>query len=154
MMKNSKNNRIQIYSISFLGILIVFLLCSCDPATGITISNRTNNDIFIEYEFNPELIYNDYARINNNILIKKGESDSIIHLFPATKIIEQFAYIQINNNDDIINAINTIFFEINVYKIINNERIILYNKDYFLQKNNIKKHKYPIGYSLEFIIRE
>jgi len=152
-----KNNVKFINKILFLVIFSINFI-SCDPATGISITNRTNYDIYIEYSFNSELNIEEYFNnliygfIENNIKIKRGENGTIIYM-GGTRILEHLGFEQIRNDDDIINAINLLFNEISVYCIINSENILIYNKDYFLQKNSFKKRNYPISYSLEFIIR-
>ena len=137
--------------ISLFLILVVFN--SCDPATGLYITNRLNHDIYIEYEFNDiDIALNEYYRINNNIDIKAGESQSLIHIFPGTSIIEHLGFGPVNSIEDIIEAIDLIFKNIDVYKINNDEKIKIYDKNYFLDTKNIRRHKYPVSYSIEYII--
>ena len=139
-------------NIVFIIFLAIFI--SCDPATAIYVTNRTSYNIFIEYEFSEfDIPYND-PQINNNFNINLGEDKSIIYLFPATKIIERLGFGPIKKEEDIIVAINSIFNWINVYKITDEGNILIYDKIYFLDKNNFKWHKFPPkNYSIEFIIR-
>ena len=141
-----------LFIILFSVILAIFV--SCDPATGIYVSNKTNYNIFIEYEFSEFDIPYKYPRINNNFNINLGEDKSIIYLFPATRIIERLGFGPIRNEEDIIVAINSIFNWINVYKITDEGNILIYDKIYFLDKKSFKWHKFPPqNYSIEFIIR-
>jgi hypothetical protein len=145
------------------------LFISCDPATAIYITNKTNYNIFIEYEFNefdiPYKDQNNLNIINNNFLILSGKDESIIYLFQATRIIERLGFGSVKNEDDIITAIDSIFKWINVnkeYELIGETpdgkgtllvHELLYDKSYFLDKKNFKWHKFPPkNYSIEFII--
>jgi len=134
--------------------LIIVIFISCDPATAIYVTNRTNYDIFIEYEFNEFDISYSNSIINNNFKLISGEDKSIIHLFPGTRIIETLGFGSVKKEDDIIIGINSIFNWINVYKITDEGNILIYNKMYFMDKNNFKWHKFPPkNYSIEFIIK-
>jgi hypothetical protein len=135
--------------------LIIILFISCDPATGISVTNRTIYNVFIEYEFNEfDIPYNDYTKINNNFNLNSGETESIIHLFPNVRIIAALGFGNIKKEEDIILAINSIFNWINVYKLTDEGKTLIYDKTYFMDKNNFKWHKYPPGnYSIEFIIK-
>ena len=152
--------------------LIIILFISCDPATGISVTNRTKYNIFIEYEFNEfDIPYKDPNNlnsniINNNFMVFSGENESIIYLFPATRIIERLGFGSVKKEDDIITAIDSIFKWINVnkkYELISETpdgeitlfvHELLYDKSYFLDKKNFKWHKFPPrNYSIEFIIK-
>ena len=134
--------------------LIIVIFISCDPATGIYVTNRTNYNIFIEYEFNGFDISHNNPRINNNFNLFSGEDKSILYLFPATRIIERLGFEPIKKEEDIVIAINSIFNWINVYQITDEGYELIYDKMYFLDKNNFKWHKFPPkNYSIEFIIR-
>jgi hypothetical protein len=134
--------------------LIIVIFISCDPATGISVTNRTKYNIFIEYEFNEINIPSNDPKINNKFQIISGQNESIIHLFPATRIIERLGFEPVKTEEDIIKAINSIFNWINVYKITDEGNILIYDKMYFMDKNNFKWHKFPPkNYSIEFIIK-
>ena len=134
--------------------IVIIILNSCDMASGINIINKTNEDIYIEFTLNPEVIFPENAYINNNINIKKNERYHLVSIFPEVDIFRNLGFGRTETIDHIIHAINSIFMEINVYKIINNENIILYNKNYFLDQNNIIRHDstIPRGYTLDIII--
>jgi hypothetical protein len=151
--------KLLINKFTFFVILIALILCSCpiDPSSEIYVSNNTSNSIYIEFELNPELNLKGKG-INNNVFIEQGvERYPLIHSFPETSIINALGLGKVKNDSDIINAIDKIFIEIDVYKNINDENILLYKKNYFLENGNIKKHKnkiMPVAYSVELSVRE
>jgi hypothetical protein len=143
----------------FMGfVLLVFN--SCDPASAIYVSNKTKHDIYIEYTLEDSVgskIDSVYLDVYNNINLTSGASESLLFIFPGTSIIRFLGFGDVKTTDDIISAIDLIFASIDVFKVIQNgdtqsmER--LYGKTYFLDKNNIKLHKYPVSYSVELIIK-
>jgi len=141
---------IKYYIFFFIAITI---FSSCDPASSFYLSNTTNYKIYVEYEFNDFEIHHRNPIINNNFVLESGENKSLIYLFQETSIIRALGFGDIKNKEDITRAVNLIFNWINVYKITDDENIILYDKTYFLNENNIVWHKYPINYSIEFIIK-
>jgi len=144
--------------IFFLLFLIFIIFVSCDPATGIRVTNNSNYDIYIEYEFSdfniPDSIKNNkYSFISNNININIGENESLIFLFQKGRVIEDLGFGPVNSIEDILKEIDQIFISLDVYKVINTERIKIYDKEYFLDENNIKVHRCFMNYSIEFFIK-
>ena len=149
--------RVKLHIFLFL-ILIFLTFLSCDPATGIRVTNNSNYDIYIEYVFSdfsiPDSIKdNEYSFINNNININIGESASLIFLFQQGRVIEALGFGQVNSIKDILMEIDRIFISFDIYKVINSERIILYDKKYILDEENIMVHRLFMNYSIEYFIK-
>jgi hypothetical protein len=151
--------KVYMNKFTFFMIFFTLVLCSCpiDPSSEIYVSNNTNNSIYIEFVLNPELNLKGKG-VNNNVFIEQRvERYPLIHSFPETSIIKALGLGKVNNDNDIINAIDKIFIEIDVYKNINDENILLHNKNYFLERGNIKRHNHklvPNAYSVELIVME
>jgi hypothetical protein len=136
----------------FFGVIAAIFI-SCDPASGIYVTNKTNYEIYIEYEFSDFDMPRSKSILNNNFSLNAGEHKPVIHLFPATSVIENLGFGPVKKKEDIVEAVDLIFNRINVYQVNNGRNILLYDKTYFLNKNNLNWHKYLINYSIEFVIR-
>jgi hypothetical protein len=147
-----KNN---IYKTIFLCFIVLFFF-SCDPGTGIYIKNNTDNQIIIECDsiynkqvYKTEMIYGKltgFVEKDNGgyftILIGSYELNKLnsfnILGCVGFDIISELKYGTIKSIDDVVSAIDIIFKEINVYIFDNDgKKILLYNKNYFLDKENI-----------------
>ena len=137
---------------AFYLLFISVIFISCDPATALYITNESDYDVYIEYEFG-NIEIQDYYKVYNNFEIKAGENHPVISIFPGTSIMEQLGYVPINSLEDIVEAIDSIFISIDIYRINNNEKVKIYDKSYFLNQNNMRRHRYPVSYSIEYIIR-
>jgi hypothetical protein len=136
-------------------VLTISTITSCiTPYTSIRVSNKTNNDIYIQFILKPELFLEDFINDNNikyynNLVVEKNKTHTLISMF-GFNILKRLGFSSVRKNNDIINAINEIFIDINVYKIINDEYILLYNKDYIINEYNLSKWRSP-AFSLSLI---
>jgi hypothetical protein len=140
----------------FLVILSLLLVVSCDPVTGIKVINNTGGQVLIECttiydtQFHKvvwnydalggyiTLLYGGYAMVLAGPLeLKQGGVSSII-AGVGTDIILYLGFGTIESIDDVILAIDKIFTDINVYTFDNGTKTLLYDKNYFLDKNNIR----------------
>jgi hypothetical protein len=144
----------------FFAAIVLLTFSSCDPASAIYVSNKTKHDIYIEYTLEDSVsskIDSVYLDVYNNINLTAGTSESLLHIFPGTSIIRFLGFGDVKTTDDITGAVDLIFASIDVFKVIQSgdaqSMEKLYGKTYFLDKNNIKMHKYPVSYSVELIIK-
>lgn len=138
-------------------VIIVILFTSCDPGTGISFENNTDDQIFIEFKtiydiqvYKTEMLYGRktltgfvkkdsggyFTIIIGNLELNNKEQYKIISCV-GTNIISELGYGTIKSVDNIVSAIDTIFQEINVFKYNNGNKELLYDKKYFLNKENI-----------------
>jgi hypothetical protein len=142
--------------IKIIGLCSLFLLLfSCDIGTAIIVYNGTEYDIIVECKtiyddqsYNVEMNYGQlkrYVRIEGlegyNVLAvslylkKKGEESIFMRL--GSNLIAQLGLGTIDRIDDVVAAIDTIFIELNVYVQEKGDKVLLYDKNYFLDKENI-----------------
>ena len=134
--------------------LLLFIFLSCDPSTAIRIVNKTDYQIMIECK----TIYDEqsdevemlggrlmrYIRLESGyfviqagpVLLQRKEGSNIIGKV-GYNIIRELGYGSIENIDDIISAIDEIFIELNIFIYDNGEKTLLYDKNYFLNEQNI-----------------
>jgi hypothetical protein len=130
------------------GILVVlsFTSFACKPGGGIGIYNDTDYNLIVECK----TIYDDIMdtsnydgdiTIKNSAVIKKNAYKSLINIYTENDVLEELGFGTKSSDDDIINSIRKIFYEINVYKIIDRENILYYDISFFLKKENINYSK-------------
>lgn len=154
----------------YFSIAMSFFLISCDPGTGIKIINNTENNILIECKTiydsqvykvetrsNGELRgyvdksseYGGYFVIPSGILeLKPNGSSNLINMV-GTNVLAELKLGSIKSIDDIVSAIDVIFLELNVYVIFNGTKTMLYNKNYFLDKDNMVVKSQFITFNIE-----
>ena len=68
--------------------------------------------------------------------------------------ISELRYGTIESIDDVVSAINAIFLELNIFFYDNDEnKILLYDKSYFLNKENINIVKH-LGFFIRYTIED
>jgi len=149
--------------------LILFII-SCDYGSSLIIKNNSNIKLLIEINttFDTNIKYlttyengETYGRIDwksiypervggFTLLITPFELDidndiKIISLLG--QIINEFEYGSVKSKDDIKKTIDEIFLEINIYYEDENEKILLYDKSYFLNEDiiEIREQRFPTG---------
>jgi hypothetical protein len=159
------NNRVRfrrnLSIIIFFSFSVIFY--SCDPSTGISVKNNTGHPIQIECETiydtqtvgvsayagrlsrsikRPSPYGGDFHILGAPYILRENEEISIIFCI-GTDILSEIRFGTIKSNDDVISAIDKIFTNISVY-IFNDdgEKKLLYDKNYFLNKQNFNfNHK-------------
>jgi hypothetical protein len=141
----------------FLVIFSLLIFSACNSNKSISIYNYASPDIFIECIVNKnitsyEIIENDNGKymefkINSNIIIVLLKSEIlrlddykvILINNSNNKIFKELGYNNKNIIDNYIKFIDYIFEEINVYTFTGRGEVIIYNKEYFLNRDNIIK---------------
>ena len=141
---------------SILIILLLLLFVSCDPVTGIRVTNNTGEQILIEcttiYDTQLDTIEWAYDALRGYIKHSFGGDASVLagplDLKPGgvsgiitsigTDIIMYLGFGTVESIDDVVSALDTIFTDINVYTFYDGTKTLLYDKNYFLDKGNIK----------------
>jgi len=151
----------------YILLIICFLIFnSCSSINNISIISYASPDIFVECKLNDNIIIEEYLennygkygliKINNINVTVLLKSINFNQLDKNNKI---YLINNINNNysnnisDNLISIMEEIFMEINVYTFGNNKHILIKDKYYFLDKNNMQIKKGIFGYKIEYIIR-
>ena len=137
-------------------VFTILIFSSCNSTKNLFVSNAGSADIFIECIINEnitsyEIIENNNDKflklnINNNLISVLLESNRIIfNNFDMIlinninrNILKEFGYKKISIIDNYIQLVNYIYEEINVYVCTGNGKRLIFNKEYFLNKKNIK----------------
>jgi hypothetical protein len=151
-------------------LIICFLIFnSCSSINNISIISYTSPDIFIECKLNDNIIIEEYIEnndgkygsikinnINDSVLLKSininqiDKNNKIWLIYTNNNILNNYSN---NIYDNLINIIEEIFMEINVYTFGNNKQILIKDKYYFLDKKNMQIKKGIFGSKIEYIIR-
>ncbi|MDR0442699.1 MAG: hypothetical protein LBH44_04745 [Treponema sp.] len=121
----------------FIAVLLLVLFLSCDDFSGVGIINDTDKTILIEWET---------VRLRGDVdgdspmMLTKGNTDYLLALVPSngTDIIQYLGYGNIDSMNDVVSAIDRIFTRLDVYTYEDSVKKLLYSKEYFLDRQNIK----------------
>ena len=137
-------------------IVLSLLIFSCQFGTGIVVTNNTKHQIIIEcetmYDTRSDNIENFDGRLMRHVRVDSGGYFLIVagpleltkkergHLISrvGTDIIKDLGLGTIKSLDDVVAAIDTIFIKIDVFIVKNGSKTLLYNKNYFLNKENME----------------
>jgi len=137
--------------------LILLFLISCNPTSEIGIYNKTDHTIIVECEtiYNGDIgiyYYSGSVSITNSSLVRNNKYKSLISIYNGENILNEFGFNYLLE-EDIINAIDKIFLNINIYKEIDKNKILMYDKSYFLEKENIDYNKYLESNNIVYLIK-
>jgi hypothetical protein len=150
-------------------ILSLLLAVSCDPVTGIWVTNNTGDQILIEcttiYDAQSDRVEMIFGRLKRLLRprpdstgelkvlagpleLKPGGTDTLISTI-GYDILQFLGFGTIESINDVVSAMDEIFMDINVYTYSNGTKTLLYDKSYFLDKENIEIKSRSIMYDIK-----